>query len=229
LHERLRQELIRRVQRGTLSVSLLSRQTGMGQPHLSNFLRGKRQLSLAAMDRVFDAQRLAVADLLPAVVRGQKPEGMEQTGAVPVVSHAAAMLEPHIRPAASGAMVYPPSGFLESLRSRTSPSRRAWLRFVAVRAGADDALAMEPLLVPGSTAVLDRHYNSLTPYHPDRPNLYAIRNGGRLALRFADFLAERLVLRPLSNSAAVELLEIDPNETPNDLIAGRVALVLNES
>ena len=55
MHERLRLELLRRIQRDTLSVSLLSRQTGFGQSHLSNFLRSRRQLSLEAIDRVLFA------------------------------------------------------------------------------------------------------------------------------------------------------------------------------
>ena len=66
MHERLRLELLRRIQRGTLSVSLLARQTGFGQSHLSNFLHNRRQLSLEAMDRILAAQHLAAADLLPA-------------------------------------------------------------------------------------------------------------------------------------------------------------------
>jgi hypothetical protein len=69
MHERLRLELLRRIQRGTLSVSLLSRQTGFGQSHLSNFLRSRRQLSLEAMDRIFAAQQLTIAALLPASTR----------------------------------------------------------------------------------------------------------------------------------------------------------------
>ena len=66
MHERLRLELLRRIQRGTLSVSLLSRQTGFGQPHLSNFLNGRRRLSLEAIDRVMGAQHMDARDLLPA-------------------------------------------------------------------------------------------------------------------------------------------------------------------
>src|ERR1700690_1978487 len=66
LHEHLRLELLRRIQRGSLSVSLLARETGFGQSHLSNFLHKKRQLSLAAMDRILDAQHMAAGDLLPA-------------------------------------------------------------------------------------------------------------------------------------------------------------------
>ena len=66
MHERLRLELLRRVQRGTVSVSLLGRQTGFGQAHLSNFLHSRRQLSLEAMDRILAAQHLTIADLLPS-------------------------------------------------------------------------------------------------------------------------------------------------------------------
>src|SRR6202142_1568474 len=66
MHERLRLELLRRIQRGTVSVSLLGRQSGFGQSHLSNFLHGRRQLSLDALDRILAAQHLAVADLLPS-------------------------------------------------------------------------------------------------------------------------------------------------------------------
>ena len=92
MHERLRLELLRRIQRGTVSVSLLARQTGFGQAHLSNFLHSRRQLSLEAMDRVLAAQRLTVADLLPALPRGGFWPEDESAGAVPVVSHATALL-----------------------------------------------------------------------------------------------------------------------------------------
>src|SRR6202048_2371200 len=67
MHERLRLELLRRIERGTLSVSLLARQTGFGQSHLSNFLRSRRQLSLEALDHVLAAQHLTAADLLPTL------------------------------------------------------------------------------------------------------------------------------------------------------------------
>jgi hypothetical protein len=65
MHERLRLELLRRIQRGTLSVSLLARQTGFGQSHLSNFLHSRRQLSLEALDRVLVSQHITAGDLLP--------------------------------------------------------------------------------------------------------------------------------------------------------------------
>ncbi len=125
-------------------------------------------------------------------------------------------------------MLQLPAGVLQSLRARVSNPRRAWQRFVAVRVQAADALPMEPLLLPDAITLLDRHYNSLMPYRTNRPNLYAVRHGAHLTLRYVDFVANRLVLRPHNIAFPVDLIEIDPGESPGDLLAGRVALILNE-
>jgi hypothetical protein len=228
MHERLRLELLRRIQRGTVSVSLLARQTGLGQSHLSNFLHNRRQLSLEAMDRVLAAQHLTAADLLPAMHQAAALPADGESSMIPVVSHAAALFEPYIRPSAVQSMLHLPAGVLQTIRTRVSNHRRAWQRFVAVRIPAADALPMEPLVLPDAIALIDRHYNSLMPYRPDRPNLYAIRHGSHLTLRYVDFLSNRLVLRPHNIAFPVDLIEVDPGESPGDLIAGRIALILNE-
>ena len=229
MHERLRLELLRRIQRGTLSVSLLARQTGIGQAHLSNFLRSRRQLSLAAMDRILAAQRLTVADLLPAIQSATvSPAADGKHSSVPVVSHAVALFEPFVRPSAVQSVLHLPGGTLQAVRSRASHPRRAWERFVAVRTTSADALPMDPLVQPEAIALIDRYYNSLMPYRTDRPNIYAVRHGAHLILRYVDFLANRLVLRPHNITFPVDLLEVDPGQTPADLIAGRVILILNE-
>jgi transcriptional regulator with XRE-family HTH domain len=228
MHERLRLELLRRIQRGTLSVSLLARQTGYGQPHLSNFLHTRRQLSLEALDRILTAQHLSVNDLLPATYKREAVPTDEEGGSVPVVSHAAALFEPYIRPTAVQSMLYLPTGLLQSIRARVLNPRRAWQRFVAVRVSGSDAMAMEPLVLPDAIVLIDRHYSSLIPYRPNRPNLYAVRHGAHLTLRYVDFVSNRLVLRPHSIAFPVDLVEIDPGESPSELIAGRIALILNE-
>jgi transcriptional regulator with XRE-family HTH domain len=228
MHERLRLELLRRMQRGSLSVSLLARETGFGQPHLSNFLHGRRQLSLEAMDRILAAQHLTAADLLPAERLAGDSSADGEGGSVPVVSHAAALFEPYIRPTAVQSRLPLPAGVLQTLRARVSKSRCTWQRFVAVRTLASDALPMEPLLLPEALVLLDRHYNSLLPYRPNRANLYAVRHGAHLTLRYVDFVSNRLVLRPHNLNFPVDLIELDPDETPGDLLAGRVALIFNQ-
>ena len=227
-HEKLRQEMLRRIQRGTLSVSLLARQTGLGQPHLSNFLRGRRKLSLSAMDRILAAQHLSAADLLLVMPRAAPASSGQADDAVPVVTHAAALFEPYIRPSAVQSMLHLPAGTLESIRSRASTARRAWQRFVAVRIHAADAPPMEPLVLPEAIALIDRHYNSFTPYHPNRPNLYAVRHDAHLKLRFVDFELNRLVLRPLNIAYPVELIDAEQWESPSDSLAGRVVLLVND-
>ncbi len=228
MHERLRQELLRRIQRGTLSVSLLARQTGFGQAHLSNFLRRRRQLSLEAMDSVLRAQRLTAADLLPALARNSASPPVEEFGMVPLVSHSAAMFEPNIRPTAILSMLHIPAPMLAETHPRASNSRRAWQRFVVVRIHAQEALAMDPMVLADALVLIDRHYNSLVSYRSNRPNLYAVRHRAHLLLRYVDFAADRLVLRPHSPAFPVELIEVAPGETQADLLVGRVALILNE-
>lgn len=228
MHEHLRMELLRRIQRGTLSVSLLGRQTGFGQAHLSNFLHSRRQLSLEAMDRILAAQHLTVADLLPSVQRAESLSGDKGGIVIPVVSHAVALFEPVIRPSGIQSLLHLPASALEAVHSRASGAKRAWERFVAVRVPAADAAPMDPLVLPEAIALIDRHYNSLLPYRPDRANLYAVREGSHLTLRYVDFLSSRLVLRPHNLAFAVSVIEVDPEESPNDFLTGRVALILNE-
>jgi transcriptional regulator with XRE-family HTH domain len=228
MHERLRLELLRRIQRGSLSVSLLARQTGLGQAHLSNFLRSRRRLSLDTMDRVLTAQHLTTAELLPATHAAGLPFEADIGSHVPLVSHAVALFEPLIRPGAIQSFVHLPPTVLQSIHARASNTRRGWQRFVAVRIAAAEAIPMEPLVMPDAVVVIDRHYNSLFPYRPTRPNLYAVRHISRLNLRYVEFLANRLVLRPHNNVFPLDWADPDPGETPNDLLVGRVALILNQ-
>ena len=228
MHEYLRLELNRRIQRGTVSVSLLARQTGLGQSHLSNFMHSRRQLSFDAIDRVLAAQHLTAADLLPGLAQFGFLPGLEENNLIPIVSHAAALFEPLIRPSVVQSILHLPVKVLASIRTRASNTRRAWQRFVAVRIPAADAAAMEPLVLPEAIVLLDRHYISLAQYRPNRANVYAVRNGAHLTLRYVDFLAARLVLRPHNLAFPVDVIEMDPGESYTDLLAGRIALILNE-
>ena len=229
LHERLRLELLRRIDRGTLSVSLLARQSGYGQAHLSNFLHSRRQLSLEGMDRILTAQHLTVDELLPAGSGAALLREGNDGSVIPIVSHAAALFEPMIRPTAIQSLLRLPAGAaLESVHARVSGARRGWQRFVAIRVPLADALAMEPLVLPDAIALIDRHYNSPLPYRPNRQNLYAVRQGSRLTLRYVEFFANRLILRPLNNAYPVDLIEVDHEESPNELLVGRVVLILNQ-
>jgi hypothetical protein len=87
---------------------------------------------------------------------------------------------------------------------------------------------MDPLLLPEAITLIDRHYNSLLPYRPNRANLYAVGDGAHLRFRYVDFLASRLVLRPHNLGFPVSLIDVGPEESPNELLVGRIAMILSE-
>lgn len=147
---------------------------------------------------------------------------------MPLVSHAVALYEPVIRPTAIQGLLHLPATSLQSVHARALSARLRWERFVAIRVPSADALPMDPLMLPEAIALIDRHYNSMLPYRPHRQNLYAVRRGAQLTLRYVEFLSNRLVLRPHNNEFPVHLIKVDPGESPNELLIGRIALILNE-
>jgi hypothetical protein len=227
MHERLRIELLRRIQRGTLSVSLLGRQTGLCRPHVSNFLHSVRQLSMGALDRVLAAQHLSAGDLLPAMRDGGNGESEAEEDAIPIVSNFDALTQLLIRPALVKSVLPFPTGILNTIRPRAPGAQRAWQRFVAVRIPAADALPMEPLVLPGAIAVIDRHYTSLANYRPNRPNVYAVQRGAHLVLRYVELRGHQLVLRPHNMAFPVELIEVEMGASASDRLTGRVVAIVN--
>lgn len=230
LHELLRQELTRRIERGTLTGSRLAQQAGFQQAHISNFLNRRRALSLEGLDRVMAAQNISIDQLLPVdlTASAHTLAVAEATEAVPVVSASAAMDDAEIDAASVIETIEVSATRLGDNRARASSRHAHWRRFVAIRADAQQAAAMEPVLSPGSIAVLDRHYNSLAPYRAHQPTLYAVRSGAALLVRFVDFDEGRLILRPYSRSFPVQLVPLGAHESPGDYLVGRVCLIFSE-
>jgi hypothetical protein len=213
-------------------------------------MRRRRSLSQEGLDRVLAAQRLTIGQLM------EQQEGLELSAAaassaageaalaIPVVSPAAAMEEPVIRPGSVIETIYvaglrdgPATGSrLEGGRTQAGARGGQWQRFIAIRADGAQAAAMEPVIPAGATVVVDRHYNSLASYRSHQRNLYAVRVGGgfgagsgaTLVLRYVDLDGGTLILRPLSADFPVQLLTIGPRESPAEWIVGRVCLVLAE-
>ena len=229
LHELLRLELVRRIDAGALTGTRLAQLTGFQQAHISNFLNRRRALSLEGLDRVLESQRLAIDQLLPIEIATQAAAASaDPVQVVPVVSHASAMTQPRITAAAVIESLNLPAARLDGPRARASVARAEWQRFVAIRIDAHQSAAMSPLLCRGALAVLDRHYTSLAPYRATQPNLYAVRSGASLLLRYVDLDEAHLILRPLAVEHPVQLLPLKPPHTAADYLVGRVCLQLSD-
>jgi hypothetical protein len=230
LHELLRLELLRRIERGPLTGSRLAQQAGFQQAHISNFLNRKRSLSLEGLDRVLASQNLTVEQILPLDIAASVPQiqTSDPIEIVPVVSSSVAMDEPRVAPSSIIEAIQVSASRLHDNRARPSTRNAHWQRFLAIRADAQQSAAMDPLLNPGAIAVLDRHYNSLAPYRAHQPTLYAVRCGAALLIRFVDFDEGRLILRPYSRDFPVQLLALASHESPADYLIGRVCLIFSE-
>jgi plasmid maintenance system antidote protein VapI len=231
LHELLRQELVRRIERGTLTGNRLAQKAGFQQAHVSNFLNKKRALSLEGLDRVMAAQGLTVEQILPvelaagAAAAEETPDSVEE---VPIVSPSSAIDDVQITGAAVIETVPVVGSRLRENRAKPAPRRTQWERFVAVRVDAQQASAMAPVLAVGALAVIDRHYNSLAPYRANQPNIYAVRSGSMLMLRYVDFDDRHLILRPFLREFPVQLIGLREGESPADYVVGRVCMVVAE-
>ncbi len=239
LHENLRLELLRRIGNDALSGSRLAQQTGFRQAHISNFLNRKRALSLDGLDRVLAAQNLTIQQILPhqralpdnldlsaSAAPDQSPNSYAES--VPLVPASVAMNRANIPPRSVIEEIPLSTALLYDNRPANSSTQAHWQRFIAVRADAQQAAAMAPLIAPGAVVIIDRHYTSLALYRSQQSNLYAVRCGGAMHLRFAGFDDGRLILRPNSTSFPVQLISINTGKSPSDLIVGRVCLVLNQ-
>ncbi len=237
LHELLRLELLRRIGEEGLTGARLAQLTGFRQAHISNFLNRKRALSLEGLNRMLESQNLSIEQLLPvqleagaAPTRSSAEPSPEPVELVPVVAATTAMSQPRISLTSFSECLHIASSRLGPGLTRPSPERLPWQRFVALRVDAPQAAAMKPLLPRGSLVVLDRHYTSLAPHRPSEPNLYAVRSGNALLLRYVDLEDTSLILRPLSLEHPVQLVPLAPpfdRHLPEHLV-GRVCLQIAE-
>jgi len=229
LQENLRKTLWECIDAGELTGLRLAEQTGFKQAHISNFLNRKRGLSLEGMDRVLNVQHLSVLDLIdPAEVNKRAsilPPGEDEFDNVVVA-------DPHI--AASEALIMSmhvkeilkfKKSFLKRLKEDVEGDRRNWERFVIIKADAQGGARMYPRTTPGATLLLDRHYNSLTPYRRGESNIYAVRKDGACVISYVETADGHLILRPNNPAYPVEVITMEDGRKPGDYIIGRVCHV----
>ncbi len=227
LQESLRKRLWKEVNNGGLTGTEVAARAGLQQAHISNFLNGKRGLSLEAMDRVLAAENLSVMDLLVREEINQRasiPRSAEpgfQT--VPLVHAWLAAVAPQIERRNVWELLKFRSSFLSRLRSCCDPVRGQWERFVTLRVEAREGMSMFPRLLPGATVLVDRHYNSLRPYRRGERTMFLVRNLKRCVIRYVESVGASALLRPHNPDYPVEMLEVAPRHSASDYIIGRIA------
>lgn len=229
LQENLRKTLWERIDAGELTGLRLAEQTGFKQAHISNFLNRKRGLSLEGMDKVLNVQHLSVLDLIdPAEVNKRAsilpPSEDEFDNVVVADSHIAAS-EALIMSMRVKEVLKFKKSFLKRLKEEVEGDRSAWERFVIIKVDAQEGMSMYPRTMPGATLLLDRHYNSLTPYRKGESNIYAVRKNETCTIKYVEAADSHLILRPHNPAYPIEVIALEDGRKPGDYIVGRVCFV----
>jgi len=229
LQENLRKTLWDRIDEGDLTGLRLAEQTGFKQAHISNFLNRKRGLSLEGMDKVLSVQHLSVLDLLdPSEVNKRASilaPSEDEFDSVVMAEPEVAGYEPLIMSMHVKEVLKFKKSFLRRLKTSMEGDRDGWERFVVLRVDAREGMSMYPRMLPGATLLIDRHYNSLTPYRKGESNMYAVRKDGSLSIKYVEVANHHLVLRPHNQAYPVEVLTMEEGTKPGDYIVGRVCYV----
>jgi transcriptional regulator with XRE-family HTH domain len=233
LQEQLRKVLWDRIKNKQLTGLRLAQQTGFEQAHISNFLNRKRSCSIESFDKILNAQQISVLDLLdPNEVSKRAtifPPSEDEFENVMVVDGAIAAGAPLVVADEVRDTLKFKKEFLKRLRPSMASPRDEWRRFVLVKIDQRDGMSMYPRLLPGSTVLVDRHYNSLEPYRKNEPNMYAVRHEGGCTVKYVELSGETLVLRPHNQMFPVGVINVEPGKTFADYIIGRVCHVSNET
>ena len=233
VQENLRKALWKRIDAGELTGTKLADQVGFKQAHISNFLNRKRQLSIAGFDKILAVQKLSVLDLLdPNEVSKRAtifPPSEDDFENVPVVEPEVAADDPLVQAMNVKDVLKFKKAFLERLHAESERARPDWQRFVLIKVDAHEGMSMYPRLLPGSTVLIDRHYNSLKPYREGERNMYAVRLGGGCVIKYVELLGQNVVLRPHNEAYPISVVPIEEGRRFVDYIVGRVCHVANET
>ena len=229
LQENLRKILWERIEEGELTGLRLAQLTGFKQAHISNFLNRKRGLSLEGMDKVLNVQHLSVLDLLDPVEVNKRasilPPTEDEFDNVLMVDGAVAAAEPLIMSMNVREILKFKKSFLRKMRPELEGSRENWERFVLIRADPREGMSMYPRLLPGTTVLVDRHYNSLKPYRKGEFNMYAVAKDGDCTVKYVEVAGNHLILRPHNQAYPIEVMAMEDGKSPADYLVGRVCYV----
>lgn len=229
LQHNLRKIIWGRIESGQLTGLKLAHLTGFQQAHISNFLNDKRGLSLEGMDKVLSVLHLSVLDLLdPGEINKRAsipPPSDDAFENVLVVDAPVAALAPLITSENVRDILKFKKSFLKRLRPEMQSVRDTWQRFVMIRADARDGMSMYPRLLPGATVLIDRHYNSLKPYHKGEQNMYAVRKDKGCTVKYVELAGSNLILRPHNQAYPVDVIPVGSAADAAEYIVGRVCHV----
>jgi transcriptional regulator with XRE-family HTH domain len=229
LQELTRQHVFATIKSRQITQRALGELVGMRQAHISNFVLGRRRLSIDAVDAILNALGLDVMSLI-AMSEQTTPYPINcptTLESVPLIQHKAAMSPTFGKDEILGEL-----GYARLLARRLSveptPARTPWIRFIAIRADAALAAPMYPRFEKGSVLLVDRYCCSLSGHRENGPNMYLVRKDEAVMVRGAEMMDNLLCLRPDRSEYPLEYIPVARNNPLTSCIVGRVLHIATE-
>jgi len=221
--EGLRQHTMRLIESGDLTQTDLARKAGVRQAHISNFLRGRRGLSVSSVDALLKALGLSAVELLG----GTPAKAKTDSGLLSIPVAARKNAETPVLPVSPASEVIKlKNSLLGNPRANMVGSRKRWDRFVAVKVDNDSSMA--PKIAPNSVVIIDRHYNALRPYRRGEQNIYLVRQDKGCVLCFVEVHGREMYCRSEDSTKPIQIIKSASGRGFEKYIVGRACHTFSE-
>jgi transcriptional regulator with XRE-family HTH domain len=201
----------------------LAEESAIPQGHLSNFLNGRRGLSVQAMDRLLTALDIGVEDLVKSSQSEQSFVRLavrSRYAVLPRISPTVA-LQPRLYKDGILGLDCIDKQFLKRRRSNDVAGRSHWDRFVLLDSTPGSVRAILPA-ANTTTLLVDRHYTSLEPYLQSRSNLYVVQLTTELVVGRVNLACDHLLVRPCDLHCDLLSIQLPRGTQYYTRIVGRV-------
>jgi len=229
LQELTRQHVFAAIKSRQITQRALGELAGIRQAHISNFIRGRRRLSMDGMDAILQALGLDAKSLI-AISEHTTPSQNNCSTAlesVPLIQHRAAMSPTFGKDEILDELGYA-NTLLRPFSVEPTHARTPWIRFIAIRADAALAAPMYPRFEKDSVLLVDRYCCSPSGHWGNGPNLYLVRKGEAVMVRWAEMTDDLLCLRPDRGEYPLEFISVDRKNPLTSCIVGRVVHIVTE-
>jgi hypothetical protein len=181
------------------------------------------------MDAILNALGL---DVMSLIAMSEQPTPSPQNSStslktVPLIQQRAAMSPTFGKDEILEELAYATT-LVRPLSVEPTHARMPWLRFIAIRADAALAAPMYPRFEKGSVLLVDRYCCSLSGHRENGSNLYLVRMGRAVMVRWAEMMGNLLCLRPDRSEYPLDFISVARKNPRTSCIVGRVVHIATE-
>lgn len=195
----LRSELNLQIAENKFSGTDLARRTGITQAHVSNFLRGRRGLSVELFDRILSSLNISILDLLLRKDKGHDAISRLAFSSIPLIPIGKLpAFDPHRNKYSS---IFVLKTLLSQIEPNFDPKSSRVRDFVGVITDAKSVEGMAPLIKSNHTLIIDMADKLISP-----GELHVVRYNNQTLVRFLESNGKIVAIRAVEIDHSLALV-----------------------